>query len=72
MNIPEKDRTFDKVEVTLDEALSRHIQLTHRAESIMLALKQCGIPLSRFTHEALCMVTENLDFALAPKEDAAD
>ena len=65
----ERDRTYDHTETDVDAVMERHYKLTHRMELIWLALKQAGIPLSRFTMEALALAAEALDCALSEVED---
>lgn len=55
----------DQVTIDPRAAIERHLKLAHRATLILEMLEQAGIPFSRFTHEALVMVTEAVDFALA-------
>lgn len=59
---------YDQVSIDPRAAIDRHLKLAHRATLILEVLEQAGIPFSRFTHEALVMVTEAVDFSLAEIE----
>jgi hypothetical protein len=58
----------DQVTIDPRAAIERHVKLAHRATLILEVLEEAGIPFSRFTHEALVMVTEAVDFSLAEIE----
>ena len=60
----ELDRSYDGVTVNPITAIERHIKLAYRAELILQLLKQAGLPFSLFTHEALVMAADALEWAL--------
>ena len=77
MPLPEpewKDRTLDEgyPEVSADDLYSRNLKVQMRMELIILALKKEKVPMTRFTHEALVRLAEQLDFLLESKEEGDD
>lgn len=52
-----------------DAIVKRLIAVSHRAGVILALIIQAKIPLNRFTHEALALLNEQLDYELTPKEE---
>lgn len=55
---------YDRIKLDPDVVMNRMHHVNVRAKAIWQALQLAEIPLSRFTHEALLLLAEQIDFTI--------